>query len=57
VRVYEIPASVARQLTANEQAMALRQKLVEKESAKPNPDFALQMRPYTMFGVAFQKAT
>lgn len=55
VRVYEIPASVAKQLSANEQAMALREKLIEKESQKPNPNFALQMRPYTMFGVAFQK--
>lgn len=55
VREYEIPASVAKQLSANEQAMALREKLIEKDSQKPNPNFALQMRPYTMFGVAFQK--
>ena len=56
VRVYEIPASVAKQLSANEHAMALREKLIEKENAKANPDFRLSMRPYTMFGVAFQKA-
>jgi hypothetical protein len=54
-RVYEIPASLARLLTANEQAMALREKLIEKESAKPTPNFALQMRPFTAFAVAFQK--
>jgi hypothetical protein len=55
VRVYEIPASLARLLAANEQALALRDKLIEKESAKPNPNFAIQMRPFTSFGVAFRK--
>jgi hypothetical protein len=35
--------------------MQLREKLVETESQKPAPNFALQMRPYTLYGVAFQK--
>jgi hypothetical protein len=54
VRTYEVPAWVAAQLTANEKAAQLRQKMEEAEMKKPNPRFALTMRPYTMFSVAFQ---
>jgi hypothetical protein len=55
VRNYEVPAWMAVQLTANEKATELRQKLIERESAKPG-GYAIETRPYTMYGVAFQKA-
>jgi hypothetical protein len=29
--------------------------MVERDSQKPNPNYAMQMKPYTMYGVAFQK--
>ena len=56
VRTYDVPGWMAAQLTGNEKAMQLREKMVERESAKPNGGaFALQMRPYTMYSVGFQK--
>lgn len=55
VRTYEIPASMAAQLTANDKAAAVRQKLIDRETNKPTPSYAVAMRPFTMFGVAFQK--
>jgi len=54
-RTYDVPPWMAAQLTSNDKAMQLREKLVETESQKPAPNFALQMRPYTLYGVAFQK--
>jgi hypothetical protein len=56
VKTYEVPAWTAAQLTANEKAQALREKQQEAESNKPQPNYAMMMRPYTMYGVAFQKA-
>ena len=56
VKSYEVPAWMAVQLGANEKAMAIRQKSVDRENAKPMPNYALTMRPYTMYSVAFQKA-
>jgi hypothetical protein len=55
VRNYEIPAWMAAQLTSNDKAMQIREKMVERDSQKPNPNYAMQMKPYTMYGVAFQK--
>jgi hypothetical protein len=55
-RTYEVPQWMAAQLTANEKSVELRQKAVEKESEKPNPNYALSMRPYTSYSVAFRKA-
>jgi hypothetical protein len=55
VRNYEIPQWMAAQLTSNEKAMAIRQKMVDRENARPAPNYAISMRPYTMFSVAFQK--
>jgi hypothetical protein len=54
-RTYDVPQWMAAQLTSNDKAMQIREKMIEKESQKPAPNFALQMRPYTMYGVAFQK--
>jgi hypothetical protein len=54
-RSYDVPQWMAAQLTSNDKAMSIREKVVEKENQKPAPNFALQMRPYTMYGVAFQK--
>lgn len=57
VRNLDVPQWMAAQLAANEKAMQLREKAIERESAKPNGgDYALQMRPYVMYSVAFQKA-
>jgi len=56
VRSYEIPQWMAAQLTANEKAMAVRAKRIEREESKPNPNYALITRPYTLYSVAFQKA-
>jgi hypothetical protein len=56
VRNYEIPQWMAAQLTSNEKAATLREKLVERENAKPMPNYAISMRPYTMYSVAFLKA-
>lgn len=56
VKNYEVPAWMAVQLTANEKAAELRQKAIDRENDKPNPNYALQMRPYTMYSVAFLKA-
>jgi len=55
VRSYEVPAWMAAQLTSNEKAATVREKLIERESNKPNPNYAISMRPYTMYSVAFQK--
>jgi hypothetical protein len=54
-RTYEVPQWMAAQLTSNDKATQIREKIVERESNKPNGNFALMMRPYTMYGVAFQK--
>jgi hypothetical protein len=54
-RSYDVPQWMAAQLTSNDKAMTIREKVIEKENQKPAPNFALQMRPYTMYGVAFQK--
>jgi hypothetical protein len=56
VKSYEVPAWMAVQLTANDKAMTLRQTAIDRENAKPMPNYALTMRPYTMYSVAFQKA-
>jgi hypothetical protein len=56
VRTYEVPQWMAVQLTSNEKAAELRQKAIDRENAKPAPNFAIEMRPYTMYAVAFQKA-
>jgi hypothetical protein len=56
VKNYEVPQWVAVQLTSNEKAAELRQKQIDRENAKPAPNYALEMRPYTMYTVAFQKA-
>ncbi len=55
VRTYDVPQWMAAQLTSNERAMQIREKRIEADSQKPTPSFALQMQPYTMYGVAFQK--
>ena len=55
VKNYEIPQWMAAQLTSNDKAMAIREKLIEKENQKPQPNYALTMRPYTMYSVSFQK--
>jgi hypothetical protein len=54
-RVYDVPQWVAAQLSSNDKAMQIRQKKIERESEKPEPNFALSMRPYTLYSVAFQK--
>jgi hypothetical protein len=56
VKTYEVPQWMAVQLTANEKAGIIRQKMADRENAKPNPNYAISMRPYTMYSVAFQKA-
>ena len=56
VKSYEVPAWMAVQLTSNEKAGELRQKMVDRENEKPNPNYAISMRPYTMYSVAFLKA-
>ena len=56
VKSYEVPAWMAVQLTANEKASELRQKTVDRENQKPNPNYAISMRPYTMYSIAFVKA-
>jgi hypothetical protein len=56
VRSYEVPAWMGVQLTANEKAADLRQKIIDRENEKPNPNYAISMRPYTMYSVAFLKA-
>jgi hypothetical protein len=56
VRSYEVPQWMAAQLTSNEKAAQIRDKMIEKENSKPNPSYAISMRPYTMYSVAFQKA-
>ncbi len=53
-RTYDVPAWVAAQLSANEKAMQVREARIERENQKPEPNYALTMTPYTMFGVAFQ---
>jgi hypothetical protein len=55
-RTIEVPAYMAAQLTANEKAMQLREKLSEKESQKSQPNFAVMYKPYTTYSVGFQKA-
>jgi hypothetical protein len=55
-RSYAIPQWLAAQLTSNEKALQLREKRLEIENDKPNPNYALMRRPYTVYGVAFQKA-
>jgi hypothetical protein len=55
VRSYEIPQWMAAQLTSNDKAMQIREKLIQKEEQKPAPNYALTMRPYTMYSVSFQK--
>ena len=55
VRNYEIPQWMAAQLTSNDKAMQIREKLIEKENQKPLPNYAVTMRPYTMYSVSFQK--
>jgi hypothetical protein len=56
VKSYEVPAWMAVQLGATEKQDALREKTMERENAKPNPNYAISMRPYTMYSVAFVKA-
>jgi hypothetical protein len=56
VKSYEVPQWMAVQLTSNEKAMTLREKVIERENAKSQPSYAVMMRPYTMYSVAFQKA-
>jgi hypothetical protein len=56
VKSYEVPQWMAVQLTANEKAAAIRQKMVDRENEKPNPNYALSMHPYTVYAVAFTKA-
>jgi hypothetical protein len=56
VKSYEVPAWMAVQLGANEKASEARQKMVDRENEKPNPNYAISMRPYTMYSVAFVKA-
>jgi hypothetical protein len=55
VKSYEVPAWMAVQLGATEKADALRQKTIDRENEKPNPNYAISMRPYTMYSVAFVK--
>jgi hypothetical protein len=55
VRSYDVPAWVAVQLTANDKATDLRQKAIDRDTEKPTPSYAVSMRPYTMYSVAFQK--
>jgi len=56
VKTFDVPQWAAAQLTANEKATQMREKMVERESQKPNGgNFALQMRPYTIYSVGFQK--
>ena len=55
VRNYEVPQWMAAQLTSNDKATVIREKLIEKDSQKPQPNYALQMHPYTMYSVSFQK--
>jgi hypothetical protein len=47
---------MAVQLGATEKADALRQKNIDRENDKPSPNYAISMRPYTMYSVAFIKA-
>jgi hypothetical protein len=56
VKSYEVPPWMAVQLGANEKASAIREKMMERENEKPSPNYALSMRPYTMYSVAFLKA-
>jgi hypothetical protein len=56
-RSYEIPQWMAVKLTSNEKALELREKRIEAENRKKNPNYALSMRPYTVYAVAFQKAS
>jgi hypothetical protein len=56
VRNYEVPAWMAALLTSNDKAAQVREKLIERENAKAQPNYALTMRPYTMYSVTFQKA-
>ena len=49
-------AWMAVQLTSNEKATTLREKVIDRENEKPNPNYAISMRPYTMYSVAFLKA-
>lgn len=55
VKSYDVPAWMAAQLTANDKAAQIREKLIEKENEKPQPNYALSMKPYTMYSVAFSK--
>ncbi len=55
VRSYEVPQWMAAQLTSNDKAAEIRQKMIDRENAKPTPNYAISMRPYTMYSVAFQK--
>lgn len=54
-RTYEIPQWMAAQLTANDKSEQIRAKMVEKENAKPAPNYALLAKPYTMYTVGFQR--
>ena len=56
VKSYEVPPWMAVQLGANEKASALRERMMERENEKPSPNYAVSMRPYTMYSVAFLKA-
>lgn len=56
VKTFDVPQWMAAQLTANEKAAQIREKMIERENAKPNGNFALQMRPYVMYAVGFTKA-
>jgi hypothetical protein len=56
VKSYEVPQWMAVQLGAVEKADTLRQKAIDRENDKPNPNYAISMRPYTMYSVAFVRA-
>jgi hypothetical protein len=56
-RTVEVPAYMAAQLTANEKAMQLREKLAEQEGKKSQPNYAVMYKPYTTYTVGFQKAS
>jgi Spy/CpxP family protein refolding chaperone len=57
VKMFDVPQWMAAQLTANEKATKMREKMIEREQNKPNGgNFALQMKPYVMYAVGFQKA-
>jgi hypothetical protein len=55
VRTYDVPQWMAAQLAANDKSAQIREKMIERENAKPMPNYALSMRPYTMYSVAFQR--